>query len=139
MCELKASKQAAVSFGLLAALGMGPSSLQRPALDVLSEKATIVLTNVPGPQQKLYLAGGAVRDMMFWVPQTGTIGMGVSILSYDGKVFFGLITDRRLVPDPDRISERFRPELENLMHLALMLPSDEAPCSRMAESLLARF
>ena len=89
MNELKSSKQAAVSFGFLAALGMGPSVLQKPALEMLSEKATMVLTNVPGPQQPLYLGGGQVKQMMFWVPQNGSIGMGVSILSYNGMVFFG--------------------------------------------------
>ena len=138
MTELKASKQATVAFGLLAALGMGPSALQKPALDLLSEKATLVLTNVPGPAQTLYLAGGRVRDMMFWVPQSGNIGLGVSILSYDGKVFFGLIADRKLVPEPEQIIQGFRPELDKLMYLAMMLPAEVRPCSKAAESFLLR-
>ncbi len=136
MNELKSSKQAAVSFGLLAALGMGPSALQKPALDVLSEKATMVLTNVPGPQQPLYLGGGEVKQMMFWVPQNGTIGMGVSIFSYNGKVFFGVITDRKLVPEPQEIIKRFRPEFENLVYLSLMLPVDTAKAGKLAEELI---
>ena len=138
MNELKASKQAAVAFGLLAALGMGPAALQKPALDLLSEKATAVLTNVPGPREPLFLAGGEVRDMMFWVPQTGNVGIGVSILSYNGQVFFGLIVDRRLVADPARIISRFHPELENLLNLAMMLPLDGRPDSKLAEVLLDR-
>lgn len=138
MNELKASKQATVAFGLLSVLGMGPSALQKPALDLLSEKATTVLTNVHGPAEPLFLAGGRVRDMMFWVPQSGNIGLGVSILSYDGQIFFGLIVDRKLVADPARIIQRFRPELENLMHLAMMLPLEGRPCSREAEEFLAR-
>jgi WS/DGAT/MGAT family acyltransferase len=136
MNDLKASKQAAVSFGLLAALGMGPSALQKPALDLLSEKATTVLTNVPGPQQPLYLAGTQVKDMMFWVPQNGTIGMGVSILSYDGKVFFGVITDRRLVPHPREIIQRFQPEFENLVYLSMMIPVDSPDAVILSEELL---
>lgn len=136
MNELKASRQATVAFGLLAALGMGPPALQKPVLELLSEKATAVLTNVPGPQQPLYLAGGRVRDMMFWVPQSGTIGMGISILSYDGRVFFGLITDQRCVPDPSRIVRYFRPELEKLLHLTLMLPLDGRPSVADAELLV---
>lgn len=137
MSELKASRQATVAFGLLAALGMGPHSVQKPALDLLSEKATMVLTNVPGPQQPLYMAGGEVKDMMFWVPQSGTIGMGVSILSYNGQVFFGLMTDRRLVNDPAKIIDRFSVELEKLLKLAMMLPLGERPGKRLAEDLLA--
>jgi hypothetical protein len=137
MNELKSSKQAAVSFGLLAALGMGPSMLQKPALDVLSEKATMVLTNVPGPQQPLYLGGGQVKQMMFWVPQNGGIGMGVSILSYNGQVFFGVITDRKLVPEPQEIIKRFKPEFDNLVYLSLMLPVADPTAGKLAEDLIS--
>jgi len=136
MNELKASKQAAMAFGLLAALGMSPSAVQKPALDLLSEKASMVLTNVPGPAEPLYLAGGKVKDMMFWVPQSGKLGVGVSILSYDRKVFFGLIVDRRLIADPGRIIQKFKPELEKLMYLAMLLPQETRPCSFAAENYL---
>lgn len=120
MAELKHSRQALVSYGLLSALGMGPGFLQQPALELLSRKATAVATNVPGPQAQLYLAGAAIGEMMFWVPQTGSIGMGISILSYHNKVHFGLITDARLVPVPGEIITRFGPELEKLLLIALM-------------------
>ena len=136
MDELKSSKQAAVTLGFLAALGMGPAVVQKPVLDILSQKATAVLTNVPGPQQPLYLAGSRMKEMMFWVPQNGEIGLGISILSYDGKVFFGLISDRRLVPEPAEIISRFRFEFEKLMYLGFMLPLEGRPAPGAAESVL---
>jgi WS/DGAT/MGAT family acyltransferase len=136
MEELKTSKQATVALGLLAALGMGPAALQKPSLDLLSQKASAVLTNVPGPRQPLYLAGGKIRSMMFWVPQNGSIGMGVSILSYNGQVFFGLMTDRKRVPDPESIIGEFGPELERLLQLSMMLPLEGRPCFELAEDLL---
>ncbi|MDH3790098.1 MAG: WS/DGAT domain-containing protein, partial [Xanthomonadales bacterium] len=136
MNELKSGRQATVAFGLLAALGMGPSVLQKPALELLSDKATTVLTNVPGPQQPLYLAGEKVKDMMFWVPQNGSIGMGISILSYDGQVFFGVITDRKLVPEPNAIIRRFRTEFDKLLYLSLMIPVDLPESPELAEQLL---
>jgi diacylglycerol O-acyltransferase / wax synthase len=120
MQRLKTSRQAIVSFGLLAALGLGPAMVQKPALEMFSRKATAVATNVPGPQMPLYLAGCKLREQMFWVPQTGTIGMGLSILSYDGAVHFGLIVDKKNVLEPDLIVQRFKPELEKLLMLALM-------------------
>lgn len=125
MEELKQSRQAAVAFGLLAALGMGPQALQKPMLDMMSRKASTVLTNVPGPRSSLYLAGTKIQEMMFWVPQNGTIGMGISILSYNQQVFMGLITDRRLVPDPEAIISRFQVEFEKLLYLAMQLPDGE--------------
>ncbi len=136
MKELKSSKQATVTLGFLAALGMGPSAVQKPVLDLISQKATAVLTNVPGPQQTLYLAGSRMKEMMFWVPQNGGIGIGISILSYDGKVFFGLISDRRLVAKPAEIISRFKSEFEKLLYLGLMLPLDGRPDAGLAEELL---
>ena len=136
MNELKSSKQAAVTLGFLAALGMGPSAVQKPVLDVLSQKASAVLTNVPGPQQPLYLAGAKMKEMMFWVPQNGGIGLGISILSYNGKVFFGIISDRRLVAEPSRVISRFRSEFDKLLYLGMMLPLEGRPNVSTAENLL---
>lgn len=121
MRKLKASKQAAVSLGLLAALGMAPSPLQAPTLELFSRKATTVLTNVPGPAEPLYLAGSPIKELMFWVPQNGTIGMGISIMSYAGQVFSGLIADRNLIPRPSEVMALFEQEFSDLLHLALLL------------------
>ena len=62
MNQLKNSRQAIVAYGLLAALGMAPAAVQEIALELFSRKATAVATNVPGPQQPLYLAGGKIKD-----------------------------------------------------------------------------
>ncbi len=136
MVELKTSKQAAVTLGFLGALGMGPSALQKPVLDLLSQKATVVLTNVPGPQKPLYLAGSRMKEMMFWVPQNGNIGLGISILSYNGKVFFGLISDYRLLPNPSEVINRFSKEFEKLLYLGMMLPLEGRPDPAAAKVLL---
>ncbi len=135
MNQLKSSRQAVMSYGMLSALGVGPASVQKPALEMLSRKATVVATNVPGPAVPLYLCGVPVREMMFWVPQSGTIGMGVSILSYSGSVYFGLIADTKLVPDPDSIIARFAPELEKLLLIALMHDSAEPITAESAERI----
>jgi hypothetical protein len=120
MRELKRSRQAALTFGLLAAVGMAPVAVQRAALELFSRKATAVATNVPGPQMPLYLAGCRVRELMFWVPQNGSIGMGLSILSYNGHVHFGVIADGKLVPDPEPLVQRFAHEVEKLTLAMLM-------------------
>jgi diacylglycerol O-acyltransferase / wax synthase len=122
MNALKGSFQPVLALGLLAAMGSGPKALQDVLLGALARNASGVMTNVPGPQQSLYLAGAAIKSLMFWVPQSGDIGMGVSIISYDGAVQFGVITDEGLCPDPDRISERFASEFEKLVLTTLMAP-----------------
>jgi len=120
MLALKTSYEPSVTLGLFAGLGYAPQVVQDKLLDLLISRATAVMTNVPGPQQALYLAGSEVKQVMFWVPQSGSIGMGVSILSFNGRVQFGLITDAALVPDPEAIIERFAPEFERLVYMVLM-------------------
>jgi WS/DGAT/MGAT family acyltransferase len=139
MRELKRSRQAALTFGLLAAVGMAPAGLQRMALELFSRKATTVATNVPGPQMPLYLAGCEVSEIMFWVPQNGSIGMGLSILSYNGRVHFGVIADSGRVPDPDPIALRFAREVEKLTLIALMEDWEGDIHARDAEATLKRY
>jgi diacylglycerol O-acyltransferase / wax synthase len=122
MRVLKDSYQPLLAFGLLAAMGAGPSMLQEALLNALSRNATAVMTNVPGPQTALWLAAARIDDLMFWVPQSGDIGLGVSILSYDGSVRFGIVSDRGLCPDPARISARFGDEFEKLVLITLLSP-----------------
>jgi diacylglycerol O-acyltransferase len=122
MRALKGSYQPVLALGLLAAMGAGPKILQDQLLIALARNASAVMTNVPGPQQPLYFAGAKIGQFMFWVPQSGNIGMGVSILSYDGAVQFGLITDRGLVPDPEHVIAHFGPEFEKLVLTTLMSP-----------------
>jgi WS/DGAT/MGAT family acyltransferase len=136
MNQLKGSRQAIVAYGLLAALGMAPAAVQEVALELFSRKATAVATNVPGPQQPLYMAGCALREMMFWVPQTGSIGVGMSIMSYNGRVHFGLIADAKLIPDPDAVIRRFGPEFDKLVYLALMGNWDHVLDASAAEALM---
>jgi len=103
-------------------MGAGPKLLQEQLLSALARNATAVMTNVPGPQQPLFVAGGMIESLMFWVPQSGDIGMGVSILSYNGAVQFGLVTDRGLCPDPEAIIADFASEFEKLVLTTLMAP-----------------
>jgi hypothetical protein len=74
-----------------------------------------VLTNVPGPREQLYLAGTPLQRAMFWVPQSGRLGLGISILSYNGQVLVGVASDAGLVPDPERIVAAFEADLGDLL------------------------
>jgi len=120
MAGLKNSTQPVVTFALLGLLGMVPAALQLPTLNYLSRKATAVMTNVPGPGEALYLAGGRLGEMMFWVPQAGEVTLGMSILSYNGRVHFGLTVDEQAVPEPAVLLARFAEEFEQLALIALL-------------------
>jgi diacylglycerol O-acyltransferase / wax synthase len=120
MTELKGGYQALFAMGVLGVVGNFPKTVQHAVLGLFTSKATAVMTNVPGPSEALYMAGAKMKQIMFWVPQSGDIGLGVSILSYAGGVQFGVITSKKLCPQPQQIIDRFSAEFEKLI-LATML------------------
>ena len=122
MSEMKGSYQPLLAFGVLAVAGLLVKPLQDALLGLFAKKSTAVMTNVPGPAVPLKLCGSTVRQTIFWVPASGDLGIGISILSYGGGVQFGLITDERLCPHPQHIIDRFAPEFEKLLLVTLMLP-----------------
>lgn len=122
MNALKGSYQPLLAFAVLALSGLVVKPMQDVITGLFAKKTTAVMTNVPGPREPLAFCGRKVNQVMFWVPQSGDVGMGVSILSYAGGVQFGLITDAKMCPDPEAIVARFAPEFEKLLLLALMSP-----------------
>ena len=126
MTELKGSYQPLLAFAVLSIAGLMIKPVQDAILNLFAKKATAVMTNVPGPAVALKFCGSTITQTMFWVPASGDIGMGVSILSYAGGVQFGLITDEGLCPDPQAIIDLFEPEFEKLLLVSMMLPWGES-------------
>lgn len=122
MTALKGSLQPMLTFALLAVAGTLVKPVQDALLSLFSRKTTVVMTNVPGPRDKLKFCGSTLEQPLVWVPQSGTVGLGVSVLSYGGGVQFGIISDATLCPDPQAIIDRFEPEFDKLRLLTLMLP-----------------
>ncbi len=114
MDELKRSPEALVAFAVLNVMGVTPVEVERLGLRFFGSKATAVLTNVPGPREPLYLAGKKLDQVMFWVPQSGHLGLGISILSYAGGVMLGVATDEGLVKDPEKVVAEFAKEFKTL-------------------------
>ncbi len=125
MSQLKGSMQPLLAFGMLAVAGLLVKPAQDALLNLFSKKTTAVMTNVPGPREKLKFCGATLEETLFWVPQSGTVGLGVSILSYGGGVQFGVISDAKLCPDPQAIIDEFEPEFAKLAMVTLMLPWGE--------------
>jgi WS/DGAT/MGAT family acyltransferase len=122
MGEMKGSMQPLMAYGLLAVAGLLVKPVQDAMLSLFAKKTTAVMTNVPGPREKLKLCGATLEQNLVWVPQSGTVGLGVSILSYGGGVQFGVISDAALCPDPQKIIDEFAPEFSRLTMATLMLP-----------------
>ena len=119
MQKLKSSPQALVVLGLLSAIGNLPAAVE-PAIALFSAKASLVASNLPGPATALHICGVPVSHLLFWVPQSGSIGTGVSMLAYRGQVQFGVIADRQLVPKPAELVDLIVTEFERLVFLILL-------------------
>jgi WS/DGAT/MGAT family acyltransferase len=117
MDEIKRSPDAVVTFQMLKAVGLAPRRMTGSIVELFARRATAVMTNVPGPTEPLWIAGGRIERMLFWVPRAGRLGLGLSILSYDGCVSVGIVADANLVPDPEGLARGFDLELGELMRL----------------------
>jgi diacylglycerol O-acyltransferase / wax synthase len=84
-------------------MGQLPAAVQNAWVDAFAGKATAIVTNVSGPPHRVQIAGTPVAGMMGWVPVTGPLGLGLSIVSYAGQLTVGLASDAHLVPDHDRL------------------------------------
>ena len=115
MAEIKRSPEGAVGYGLLEALGTTPSEVEQRLLDFFSAAGSAVITNVPGPAERVYFAGTPVRGVLVWAPAAGSVAMSFSIFSYAGEVTVGVMSDRNLVPEPGEIVEVLSKEVAVLL------------------------
>ena len=97
-----------------AMLTLLPPPVSRRMIDFYADKCTCVLTNVPGPTEPMYLAGCRVDDVMFWVPQRASIGLGLSLMSYAGSAKLGVISDTALLDEPQAFVEAFAAAFDEL-------------------------
>jgi diacylglycerol O-acyltransferase len=114
MNTIKASRQGPVSYGLLEAMGAVPVPIEDRLIEFFTGKASLVLTNVPGPRERVRMAGVPVGGVLVWAPCAGAVSMSVSIFSYAGQVTVGFMVDAGLVPDPDELVDAFGLELAEL-------------------------
>ncbi len=131
MRVLRRSGQATVALGILAAMGTLPDALKDTALEALAANASVVVSNVRGPPDARYVAGQRIARELFWVPQSGGIGLGISLLSYAGQVDVGVMADALRLPDPAELARCFAREFDELLLAAMAaLPPSRAPLPR---------
>jgi diacylglycerol O-acyltransferase len=123
MDRIKRGHEAVVDFGLQALIARLDKRLYRASVDLLANRAIGVLTNVPGPQVPLYVAGRKVEGMLGWAPLTADQVMSFTIYSYDAKVFVGIAADAGLVPGHQQVVDGFSAALERIRLLTEARPT----------------
>ena len=123
MQELKASGQAVAAERLTALSGFAPAMLLalagRVGTRLPQRSLNTVTTNVPGPQQPLYLAGRRMLEAFPFVPLGGSVRIGVAIFSYDGGINFGVTGDYDSAPDIDVLARGAENGVAELVEIAI--------------------
>jgi diacylglycerol O-acyltransferase len=120
MGSLKDSKQALGAEVIAGLQGFAPPTLlaQASRLNFSTRLFNLIVTNVPGPQFPLYLLG---REMEHIVPIAflpENHALAIAIMSYNGKVDFGLLGDYDAMSDLDALGEHLRASLAELRQAA---------------------
>lgn len=110
----KDSAEAFIGYQAMRVLGIPPKRITKMGAGFFSRKLTGVLASVPGPQVPLYFTDLPVKNIMFWVPRIGNVGLGISIFSYAGAVTIGIASDSKLLPEPEKITLLFEKEFDQM-------------------------
>ncbi len=118
--ELKESGQALGAQVLTGLSGFAPSTIihQAARLQAHQRLFNLVVTNVPGPQRPLYLLGRELRAIHPMVPLAQNTALGIAILSYNGELHFGLVSDYDALADLEAVADELRASLEELSAVA---------------------
>jgi WS/DGAT/MGAT family acyltransferase len=114
MEAIKHSNEAPIAYGLVGAIGLTPPWIEDRLIGFFTDKASLVVTNVPGPRERLGFAGVPVDGILVWAPCSGSLGMTVSIFSYAGEVTVGFMVDTALFADPEPLARAYERELDLL-------------------------
>ena len=135
MSDLKASHIAEAGETLAAASDLAPPLL----LGVVSrttirsmrrfgqQALNTVTTNVPGPQFPLYCRGHEMLEYRPYVPISHGLRVGTAILSYNGRLFFGITGDFRSTPDVGVLAVEAAAGIDELEEYALEVLGDHRP------------
>jgi diacylglycerol O-acyltransferase len=117
---LKRSGQAVGAQVLTDLTGFAPATLMGQAARLAARQRffNVVVTNVPGPQSPLYLAGHELIDIFPLVPLAPGQALGIAILSYNGRINFGLLGDYDELSDLDELTADLAASLRELADAA---------------------
>jgi diacylglycerol O-acyltransferase len=127
MTELKASHMAEAGEAMTAIGNLAPpmvvgalSRLAIRAMHQLSQRSVnTVTTNVPGPQFPLYCIGREMLEYRPFVPISHGVRVTTAILSYNGRLYFGITGDYKTAPDVGVLASAAARGIEQLCQRAL--------------------
>jgi diacylglycerol O-acyltransferase len=139
MRGLKESGQAVGAQALTSLADFAPPTIMSQAARLQSRQRffNLVVTNVPGPQFPLYLLGRPMRAFYPVVPLAHNQALGIAILSYDGRLGFGLLGDYDALPDLEDLADDLRAAIAELSRAAGVPAPARVPRKRAPEATRA--
>jgi diacylglycerol O-acyltransferase / wax synthase len=124
MADLKSSGQAVGAEVLTGLTGFAPPTIMSQAARLSARQRfyNLVVTNVPGPQMPLYILGRELQAIYPQVPLALRQSLGIAIMSYNGKLNFGLLGDYDAMPDLEQLSTHLDLAIEELAMAAGVEP-----------------
>jgi WS/DGAT/MGAT family acyltransferase len=116
--DLKESKQALGVDMMMSLMEVMPTGLLSLAAQAASGSMNTIVTNVPGPQFPLYLLGAEMSALFPQVPLLPNVGLGIALISYNGRVCWGFNADAELVPDLGSFVQLVRSSFERVADAA---------------------
>ena len=116
MRGLKESGQAVGAEVITSLTDFAPPTIlaQATRLQAVQRFFNLTVTNVPGPQLTLYMLGRPLRRIYPLVPLAENCALGIAIMSYDGRIDFGLVADYDALPDLDALAAGLEAEIAAL-------------------------
>lgn len=122
--EAKAAGEPEGADAVLELASYAPSPVQRVLSRIVASPHTfnVVVSNIPGPAEQLYMLGCPLREAYPIVPLAERHGLSIGFTTVAGGAFFGVYADRDSVPDPDRVAGEIGNALDELIELAPTTP-----------------
>ena len=94
-----------------------PDFLARLSVNSLNRHCCLIMSNIPGPLNKMVIGGDEVESIMVWPPLVGGIGMSTAIFSYDNTVRLNVKADTSAFPNPKLLADYFQQEIDELFEI----------------------
>jgi hypothetical protein len=107
------TREARVTARAVGAAGAVTAALVRFGVSALLRRASVTVSSIRGPAQRLQLAGVPLHDVMAWAPTAGGMALGVTLVSYAGRARLCVEADARVIGDPSEMIDMLVQELSD--------------------------
>ena len=108
------------SFVYFTVVGGLPEIVGRLSTYSVNKHVSMIMSNVPGPTEPIYILGSPIESIVFTPPLHGDVGMVASVFSYNQKIRLTIMSDKTIVHDLPQLTKFFTEEVQRLEELLLL-------------------